>query len=189
MNLKRIAIFASGNGSNAMHIIEYFENHSLVVVAFVLANTEHAKVLKNAKDRKIATILCSNEEVDSATFLVSLCKDQHIDFIVLAGFLRKIPLALIQSYPEKIINIHPSLLPKFGGKGMYGKFVHEAVATSDEKETGITIHFVNEEFDKGKIIAQFSVPLIKGDTALSIQLKVQQLEHTYFAPTIEKIIL
>lgn len=189
MNQKRVAIFASGNGSNAMNIIEHFENHPMVEIAFVLANSPRAKVLYLAKEKGVKTILCSNEEVADETYLVSICRDHHIDFIILAGFLRKIPTSLIHAFPEQIINIHPSLLPKFGGKGMYGMYVHEAVALSEEKETGITIHFVNEEFDKGKIIAQFSIPLSEQETPSSIQLKVQQLEHSYFASTIEKTLL
>lgn len=189
MNQKRIAIFASGNGSNAMNIIKHFENHPMIEIAFVLANSPQAKVLQLAKEKGVKTILCTNEEAASEVYMVSICKNHHIDFIILAGFLRKIPSTLIQAFPEKIINIHPSLLPKFGGKGMYGMYVHEAVLLSGEKETGITIHFVNEEFDKGKIIAQFSVALNQDETPSSIQLKVQQLEHTYFASTIEKTIM
>jgi len=189
MNQKRLAIFASGNGSNALNIIEYFEHNSKVEIAFVLSNSAHAKVLHLAQKKGVLAITCSNDEVANENFLVDLCKKQSVDFIILAGFLRKIPAHFIQNYPERIINIHPSLLPKYGGKGMYGNFVHQAVIENKENETGITIHFVNEEFDKGKIIAQFSTKVSESDSVFEVQQNVQQLEHTYFAQTIEKTIL
>lgn len=189
MNPTRIALFASGNGSNALNIIKYFEGNSAVEVAFVLANSSKAGVIQAVQQFGVKTIVCTNEEAENDDFLVSKCKEHQIDFIILAGFLRKIPGTLIQAFPERIINIHPSLLPKYGGKGMYGRFVHEAVALNKETESGITIHFVNEEFDKGRVIAQFSVHLSEGDTPTSIQSKVQQLEHQHFAPVIEKTIL
>lgn len=189
MNPTRIALFASGNGSNALNIIKYFEGNSAVEVAFVLANSSKAGVINAVQQLGIKTIICTNEDAENEEYFVSICKENKIDFIILAGFLRKIPATLIQAFPERIINIHPALLPKYGGKGMYGRFVHEAVALNKEKESGITIHFVNEEFDKGRVIAQFSVLLNEGDTPTSIQTKVQQLEHQYFAKVIEKTIL
>jgi len=189
MNPTRIALFASGNGSNALNIIKYFEGSSAVDVAFVLANSSKAGVVNAAQQLGVKTIVCTNDEAENEDYFVSICKENQIDFIILAGFLRKIPASLIQAFPERIINIHPSLLPKYGGKGMYGRFVHEAVALNKEKESGITIHFVNEEFDKGRVIAQFSVHLGEEDTPTSIQSKVQQLEHQHFAPVIEKTIL
>lgn len=188
MNQKRIAIFASGNGSNALNIIKHFENSSVVKVAFVLANSAKAKVLESANKLGVKTIICTNEEAESQSYFTSICSENRVDFVVLAGFLRKIPSSLIQQYPDRIINIHPSLLPKYGGKGMYGKYVHEAVLVNKETETGITVHFVNEEFDKGKIIAQFSVQINPEDTAENIQIKVQQLEHQKFAHVIEKLV-
>lgn len=188
MNQKHIAIFASGNGSNALNIIKHFQGNPAVKVAFVLANSSKAKVISSAEELGVKTIVCTNQEAENETYFTSLCIENKIDFIILAGFLRKIPASLIKAYPEKIVNIHPALLPKYGGKGMYGMNVHEAVALNNESETGITIHFVNEEFDKGRIIAQFSVALSPKDNAAIIQSKVQQLEHKYFANIIEKIV-
>ncbi len=185
----KIALFASGTGSNAETIIRYFEHHSAVEIVFVLSNKSHAPIVEKAKSLGVSLIICNNQQVEDESYLVNLCKSQDIDYIILAGFLRKIPDTLIAFYPEKIINIHPSLLPKFGGAGMYGKFVHEAVIAAHEKETGISIHYVSEEFDSGRIIAQFSVPIQIDDTVEAIQEKVHQLEHQHFAPTIEREIL
>lgn len=185
----KIAIFASGTGSNAETIIRFFEHHDLVQVVFVLSNKAKAPIVEKAKSLGVSVVTCSNHQVEDSTYLVGICQNDAIDYIILAGFLRKIPDALIAAYPEKIINIHPSLLPKFGGAGMYGKFVHEAVLAANEKQTGISIHYVSEEFDSGRIIAQFSVPLLTDDTVETIQEKVHQLEHQHFAPTIEREIL
>lgn len=185
----KIALFASGTGSNAETIIRFFEQHPTIEVVFVLSNKEQAPIVEKAKSLGVQVVICSNNDVEDASYLVNLCKNQAIDYIILAGFLRKIPDSLIAAYPEKIINIHPSLLPKYGGAGMYGKFVHEAVLKAQEKETGITIHFVSEEFDSGRIIAQFSVPVLMNDTIETIQKKVHQLEHQHFAPMIEREIL
>ncbi len=185
----KIALFASGTGSNAETIIRFFEYHLAIEIVFVLSNNEQAPIVEKAKSLGVPLVICTNHQVENSTYLVELCKSYAIDYIILAGFLRKIPDSLIVTYPEKIINIHPSLLPKFGGKGMYGKFVHEAVLAAQEKETGISIHYVSEEFDAGRIIAQFAIPVLKHDTVVTIQKKVHQLEHQHFAPTIEREIL
>jgi phosphoribosylglycinamide formyltransferase-1 len=182
----KIAIFASGTGTNAEFIIRYFANYPSVEVVFVLSNKEQAPIVSKANSFGVSVIVCSNKDVEDATFLVHLCDSKEIDYIILAGFLRKIPDTLVAAYPEKIINIHPSLLPKYGGAGMYGRNVHAAVYAEKEKETGISIHYVSEEFDSGRIIAQYSVAITDTDTVESIQEKVHQLEHQHFAPTIKR---
>jgi phosphoribosylglycinamide formyltransferase-1 len=185
----KIALFASGTGSNAEKIIQYFAQSTLVEVVFVLSNKDNAPIVSSAKAMGVFVIVCTNTEIEDPSFLVNLCNDYDIKYIILAGFLRKIPDTLIATFPEKIINIHPSLLPKYGGAGMYGTYVHQAVRDAKESETGITIHYVSEEFDSGRIIAQYKVALIEKDTVEIIQAKVHQLEHLYFAPTIEKELL
>lgn len=188
MNKKRIAIFASGKGSNALNIIRHFESDPKAEVAFVLSNRPDAGVLEMSSALGIPTVVMNNEEVANADLLVRLCEQQKIDLIVLAGYLRKIPEGLIEHYKERIVNIHPALLPKFGGKNMYGDKVHEAVLSSNEKESGITVHFVNEEFDKGRIIQQFTCVVSQDDTIETLRSKIQQLEHCHFAKVISQII-
>jgi phosphoribosylglycinamide formyltransferase-1 len=185
----KIALFASGNGTNAASIIRYFANSPSVEVVFILSNKEHAPIVSKANSLGVSVVVCTNNDVEDATFLLQLCISKEIDYIILAGFLRKIPDTLIAAYPEKIINIHPSLLPKYGGAGMYGKHVHEAVLKAKEQETGISIHYVSEEFDTGRIIAQYSVPLLSNETVETIQEKVHQLEQDHFAPSIAREIL
>lgn len=182
----KIALFASGTGSNAETIIRYFEHKPSIEIVFVLSNKTDAPIVSKAKSLGVKVVVCSNQQVEEATYLVKLCHEQEIDYIILAGFLRKIPDTLIASYPEKIINIHPSLLPKYGGAGMYGRHVHQAVKEANEEETGISIHFVSEEFDKGRIIAQFKVALSSEDTVESIESKVHLLEQQHFVKTIER---
>lgn len=184
-----IAIFASGQGSNALNLIHHFESHPEIHVKFVLSNKSDAKVLEEAQKLGVQTFSFSNAEVENGDFISKFCFDQQIDFIVLAGYLRKIPPALIAQFPTHIFNIHPALLPKFGGAGMYGKHVHEAVLLNQEKETGITIHFVNEDFDSGEKIAQFHCDLDENETIETIQQKVQALEQAYFPMVIEETIL
>ena len=185
----KTAIFASGEGSNAETIIRYFASKPDFEVVFLLSNKETAPIVRKAKSLGISVVVCSNKDVEDISFLVDLCETREIDYIILAGFLRKIPNTLITAYPEKIINIHPSLLPKYGGEGMYGKFVHEAVLAAKEKESGISIHYVSEEFDSGRIIAQYRIALGDNETVETIQEKVRQLEHQHFAPTIAREIL
>ncbi len=182
----KIALFASGTGSNAEKIIQYFAQTTLVEVVFVLSNKVNAPIVSSAKALGVSVIVCTNTEIEDPSFLVHLCKDHDIKYIILAGFLRKIPDTLIVAFPEKIINIHPSLLPKHGGAGMYGRNVHAAVYAAKEKETGISIHYVSEEFDSGRIIAQYSVAITAEDTIDTIQEKVHHLEYQHFAPTIER---
>lgn len=188
MNPKKIALFASGKGSNALNIIAYFKGNPLVEIAFVLSNKSDAPVISATKALGIKTVVCSNQEIEQGSFLIDLCEQEKLDLIVLAGFLRKIPADFTQYFDQKIVNIHPSLLPKYGGEGMYGNFVHQAVLANKEKQTGITIHFVNAEYDKGKMIAQFSCELDEKDTLESIQQKIHNLEMEHFPKTIEKIL-
>ena len=180
----KLALFASGSGSNALKIMDFFSDSAEVEVTFLLCNKNDAPIVKLARDKQIEVFVFSNEEVEDGFFLVDFCQQKKIDVIILAGYLRKVPIELIQNFSERVINIHPSLLPKHGGKGMYGKFVHEAVLNNKDIETGITIHFVNEEFDKGKIIAQYSCAVSPDDTLEDLQRKIQELEHTYFSEVI-----
>jgi len=157
-------------------------------VTLVVCNRADAGVVQIAQEHGVETMIVSREEFFSEHSIVQPLKDRGIDFIVLAGFLWLIPVALISAFQNKIINIHPALLPKFGGKGMYGKKVHEAVLAKGEKETGITIHFVNEHFDEGKSIAQFVCPVMEGDTTEKLAARVQELEHKHFAEVVEKLV-
>lgn len=187
MSKVQLAIFASGSGSNAVNIINHFKNDERVDVSFIYTNKSDAPIIEKAKALGQNVVVGNNVKSDDGKFLVDLCR--MADFIVLAGFLRKIPKELIEKYAEKIINVHPSLLPKYGGKGMYGANVHKAVKENKEEMSGITIHYVNEEFDKGRIIAQFSTALNQGDTIEEIQQKVQKLEQDYFPIVLEKELL
>jgi phosphoribosylglycinamide formyltransferase-1 len=189
MAKQRIGIFASGTGSNALNLIRSFKDHDSLEVALVLSNVETAPVLKGSFDLGIPIFYMSNEDVANGGLLRSFCQDQKLDWIVLAGYLRMIPAELIRSYPNKMINLHPSLLPKFGGKGMFGANVHKAVLQAGEQETGITIHFVNEEFDKGQKIAQFHCALTENDDLPSVQQKISQLEQTFLPTVVEATIL
>lgn len=189
MNKTSIGIFASGTGSNAINLINYFKNHTSIEIGFVLSNKSDAPVLNSAKALGIETIYRTNEEVANGNFLVKLCQTHGIDWIILAGYLRLIPLQLIHNYENKIINLHPSLLPKYGGKGMHGTHVHKAVIEAKETESGITVHFVNEEFDKGRIIAQFRCSIDDKDTVETLEKKIHVLEQSYLPVVIEKTIV
>lgn len=184
-----IAIFASGTGSNALNLIQSYANHSVLNVAVVICNNPNAKVIELAKKEGISVCLITNEEAKNGDFLLKKMNQFSISWIVLAGYLRKIPSLLIQKFEERIINLHPSLLPKFGGKGMYGVNVHKAVLEAQEKETGITIHFVNEKFDEGRIIAQFRCKIDINDELLDIQHKISKLEQNFLPIVVEKTIL
>ncbi len=187
--MKHIAIFASGKGSNALKIWEHFRNHPEIKVVLIVCNNPKAGIIELATDWKIPVLLISKEDQENPEHLLNELQKHKIDWIVLAGYLWLIPEALIKKFPNRIINIHPALLPKYGGKGMYGMKVHEAVKIANEKQTGISIHLIDEEFDKGEIIFQASVMLDENDTPDSIAEKVHQLEHKHFAEEIEKIIL
>lgn len=185
--MKRIVIFASGSGTNAEQIILHFKNNNQGNVVGVLSNNLHAKVLERAKKHGVAVFSFDKKGLSDGTVL-KMVDDLQPDLIVLAGFLLKFPSDIISKYPESIINIHPALLPKYGGKGMYGMNVHRAVLDNKEKVTGITIHFVNEHYDEGGIIFQQTVNIEDCITPEEIADKVHQLEHQYFSLTIEKLI-
>ena len=186
--MQQIAIFASGAGSNAARIIDHFRHHTVIRVALIVCNKPGAGVLGIAKKDGIPVLLIEKERFFRGDAYVGELHQNHIDFIVLAGFLWKIPVALIRAYPGKMINIHPALLPKFGGKGMYGRFVHEAVIAAAEKETGITIHYVDEQYDHGEPIFQAKVVVERDDTPETVAKKVHLLEHEHFPRIIEEVI-
>ena len=185
--MKKIVIFASGSGSNAEKIILHFKNSLHAHVAAVFSNNLNAKVLERAKNHNIPTAIFSKTDLDSEIVLDQL-NEIAPDLIVLAGFLLKFPVSIIQHYPNKVINIHPALLPKYGGKGMYGKHVHEAVLANKETETGISIHFVNEHYDEGAIIKQYSTRIEDCTSTEEIANKVHELEHTFFPLVIEDLL-
>jgi folate-dependent phosphoribosylglycinamide formyltransferase PurN len=185
----KIAIFASGGGSNAQKIIAYFKNHSSITIAHIVCNVPTAGVNAVAAQHQIPILLLNNNLFFNSDEYVAYLQKVGINFIVLAGFLWKIPAHFISAYPNKIVNIHPALLPKYGGKGMYGIRVHEAVLAANEKQTGITIHYVDEQYDHGSTIFSCTCPIEPTDTAISLAQKVLALEHTHFAPVIENVLL
>ncbi len=184
----QIAIFASGAGSNAQKIIDYFQLHDQIKVALIISNKAGAGIVQIAEKQKIPALIIEKDRFFQGDAYTELLKARNIDFIVLAGFLWKVPKALIAAYPNKIINIHPALLPKYGGKGMYGHFVHEAVIAAGEQESGISIHFIDEIYDHGNIIFQANCPIEANDTAETLAKKVQLLEHQHYPEVIEKTI-
>ncbi len=186
--MQKIAIFASGTGTNASKIIEHFASNEEVEIALILSNRPKAYVLKVAENNNIPAKVINRSEFYDSNDIVEELENSEIDFIVLAGFLWLIPSSLINSYPNKIINIHPALLPKYGGKGMYGRFVHEAVFNAKETESGITIHFVNEEYDEGKIVFQAHCLIDPSDGPKEIGKKIQELEHKYYPIIVEKLL-
>jgi len=185
---KRIAIFASGSGSNAQKIMEHFKRNPDVEVVLVLTNNPQAFVLQRADNFEIPSHIFTRHEFYETDDVIRLLKMHQVDLIVLAGFLWQVPLLLLESFPNKIINLHPALLPKYGGKGMYGNHVHNAVLENKEEESGITIHFVNENFDEGEIIHQSKFKIEPGDNLEMIKFKGQQLEHQHFPKVIESLL-
>ena len=185
---KRIAIFASGSGSNAQKIMEHFKKHNDAEVAIVLTNNPDAFVLQRADNFEIPTHIFNRQEFYQTETVVDLLKSLQVDIIVLAGFLWLIPESLLKAFPNKIINIHPALLPKYGGKGMYGDKVHQSILENREEESGITIHFVNECFDEGEIIHQSRFKIEKGDDLEMIKFKGQQLEHLHYPKVVEQLL-
>lgn len=177
--MKRLAIFGSGTGSNARAILEHFQNHKEVEIVLVASNKEEAGILNHALDFGVETLLLTKSDLHSGASLRYL-KAKGVNFIILAGYLWLIPEEMIEAFPNRIINIHPALLPNFGGKGMYGKHVHRAVSESGADKTGITIHFVNKEYDKGEVIAQYSVEIEPGESPETIEEKVRKLELKHY---------
>jgi phosphoribosylglycinamide formyltransferase-1 len=185
----RIAILASGNGSNAQRIIEYFADNKDILFPFVITNKEDSYVRKRAESMGIPSIYISNSELKKGDSLLNLLIENKIDWVILAGYLLLIPSNVIKAFSNKIINIHPALLPKYGGKGMYGMKVHEAVIANSEKESGITIHFVNENYDEGDIIIQAKCSISDDDNPEILSQKIHFLEHEFFPKVIEDLIL
>lgn len=188
ISLKNIAIFASGTGSNARKIIDRLQGSTAIRVAAILSNKPDAGVLQIAAAENIPAYIIDKESFFRGDYYVKLMQELHIDLIVLAGFLWKVPANLVQAFPDKIINIHPALLPKYGGKGMYGHFVHEAVIAAKDPESGITIHFVNEKYDDGATILQEKCPVSPDDTPETLAKKVQALEHEWFPVIVERLL-
>jgi formyltetrahydrofolate-dependent phosphoribosylglycinamide formyltransferase len=186
--LVNIAIFASGAGSNAANIIRYFKNRTDIKISLIVCNKPEAGVLGIAEKNGVPTLLIEKDRFAKGDAYLPDLQKAGIDFVVLAGFLWKIPAALITGYPNKIINIHPALLPKYGGKGMYGSKVHEAVIAAGEKESGITIHFVNEHYDEGAIIFQSTCTIDSTDTAETLATKIHELEYAHFPKQIDALL-
>ena len=186
--MKRMAILASGSGTNAERITQYFAGRKTAEVALIITNKEQAGVIQRTEQLNIpCLVVTANEFKEGKACQILL--EQHIDFVVLAGFLLRVPDDILRHYPNRIINIHPSLLPKFGGKGMYGHHVHEAVLASGETESGITIHYVDEHYDEGGIILQAKCPVLPNDTSDTLASRVHQLEYEYFPKVIEELLM
>jgi phosphoribosylglycinamide formyltransferase 1 len=184
----RLAIFASGTGSNAQKLIDHFRNASSASVALIVCNKPGAGVLGIAEKEGLPVLLLEKERFFRGDAYLPVFIEAGIDFLVLAGFLWKVPSALINTYPRRIVNIHPALLPKFGGKGMYGQYVHEAVLQAGERESGITIHYVDEHYDNGDIIFQTACPILDSDTAETIAQRIHQLEHLHYPRVVEEVV-
>ncbi|MCH2194183.1 phosphoribosylglycinamide formyltransferase [Kordia sp.] len=186
--MKRIAIFASGSGTNAENIIRYFHEQNNASVVQILTNNQHAKVLNRAKKHNISGLSFNRTALYRSDDVLNLLQNAQIDLIVLAGFLWKFPEHILAAFPNKVINIHPALLPKYGGKGMYGAHVHTAVVANKEKESGITIHFVNENYDEGAIIFQAKTVVTENDTPETLAQKIHQLEYKHFPEVIAQVL-
>ena len=188
--MKNLAIFASGNGSNAQNIIKHFNDTNIARVKTIISNKPDSYVLERAAALGVPSVVLSREELTAETpsTLLALLKKQEIDYIILAGYLLKIPAALIEAFPSRIINIHPALLPKFGGKGMYGNHVHKAVLEAGETFSGITIHLVDDHYDSGAHLFQATCPVLVSDTPESLAQRIHSLERAHFAKVIEKYI-
>ncbi len=186
--MKHIVLFASGSGTNVENIARYFEGHPRIAVSCVLADKKDAYVLERCNSMGIPAFYFNRPSFKAGGLVLQLLKSINPDLIVLAGFLRLIPKELVQAFPGRIINIHPALLPKYGGKGMYGHYVHEAVKAHGEKESGITIHYVNERYDEGAVIEQQRTSLDPEDSAEEIGRKVRLLEHRHFPRVIEELL-
>lgn len=185
---KNIAIFASGSGSNTENIIRYFRKSEAIQVSLVLSNRSDAYVLERARRLGVPCNVFPKEDWMAGDEILAVLQEYHIDFVVLAGFLVRVPDLLLHAYPNKIINIHPALLPKFGGKGMYGDRVHEAVVAAGEKESGITIHYINERYDEGNTVFQTACPVLPTDSPEDVAKKVHALEYEHFPRVIERVL-
>jgi phosphoribosylglycinamide formyltransferase-1 len=186
--MKRIVIFASGSGTNAENIATYFANNPLIKVTLILSNKKDAKVLARAENLGIRNSAFTKEALYDTNEILELLLKEKPDLIVLAGFLLKFPINILNHFPNKVINLHPALLPKYGGKGMYGNKVHQAVIKNKEQESGITIHYVNENYDEGAFIFQKTTPLSPNETPESLAKKIHQLEYEYLPKVIEELL-
>lgn len=187
--MHRLAIFASGSGTNAENIIRYFRNESQITVSCVCTNRSDAYVIRRAGQHGIEVLIFSRDDFYRSSKVIDYLEQKQIDWIILAGFLWLVPEALIQKYPNRILNIHPALLPKYGGKGMYGSSVHKAVIENHENQSGITIHLIDREYDKGRILFQTTCPVHPGESPDQLAEKVHQLEYEYYPKIIEKAVL
>jgi phosphoribosylglycinamide formyltransferase-1 len=187
--MKKVVLFASGNGTNVERIAEYFAESPRVEVSMVFTNNPRAGVLKRALKAGLPSLVFSRDDFYRTSKIIDRLKEINPDLIVLAGFLWLVPDELIKAFPRKIINIHPALLPKYGGKGMYGGYVHQAVIGNGEKESGITIHYVNEKYDDGQIIFQSSFKLSENETPQSLAEKIHRQEYEHFPKVIERLLL
>ena len=185
---KHLVIFASGAGTNAQQIINYFRNSSLAKVVLIACNKPGAGVISIAEKENIPVLLIDKERFFKGDGYLPEFRDVKTDLVILAGFLWKIPQVLIDAYPKRIINIHPALLPKYGGKGMYGQYVHEAILNAGEMESGITIHYVDEHYDNGDIIFQTACPVLETDTSETLAARIHQLEHLHYPVVIEELL-
>ena len=185
---RRIAIFASGTGRNARNLITYFSGHPLAEVVLLVSNNPEAGALQHAARLNVPSAVFDKAGFNRPELILSYLQQHRIDLIVLAGFLLRVPTFLIEAFPKSIINLHPALLPKFGGKGMYGMHVHRAVKEAGETRTGITIHYINEHYDEGEMIAQYSCPVDADDTPEEIAQKVHRLEYRYYPQVIEQLL-
>jgi len=186
--MKRIVIFASGSGTNAENLIKFFHNRDNASVIQVLSNNPHAKVLDRAKSLKVSALSFNRISFTKTDDVLNILKASKLDLIVLAGFLWKFPEHILNEFPNKVINVHPALLPKYGGKGMYGMHVHKAIVANKETETGITIHYVNEHYDEGAIIFQAKCEVNTLDSAEDVASKIHELEMEHFPKVVEKIL-
>lgn len=186
--MKRVVIFASGSGSNAENLVKFFQNSDNVSVIQILTNNPHAKVLERAKKLKVSALSFNRVAFTHTDDVLNILKTSNPDLIVLAGFLWKFPETILNEFPDKVINIHPALLPKFGGKGMYGMHVHNAVVENKESETGITIHYVNENYDEGATIFQAKCTVSSTDTAEDVAAKIHKLEMEHFPKVVEELL-
>jgi phosphoribosylglycinamide formyltransferase-1 len=186
--VERIAILASGSGTNAQRLMEHFKDHPLAEVALVACDRPDAHVLQRAWDMGVMSFRFNGTQLKDGTLLAEL-QGQRISLLVLAGFMRLIPADMVRAFPDRIVNIHPSLLPKYGGKGMYGHHVHAAVIAAGEQESGITIHLVNERYDEGRILFQAKCPVLPGDTPGTLAARVHALEHAHYSAVVEQVVL
>ena len=186
--MKRIVIFASGNGTNAKNLITYFNDSPVGSVVQVLTNNPHAKVLDRCKNLKVSALSFNRIAFSQSNDVLDILKASQPDLIVLAGFLWKFPEFILHKFPNKVINIHPALLPKYGGKGMYGNFVHDAVVANNEVETGISIHYVNEHYDEGALIFQAKCEVTTSDSAETVAAKIHELEMEHFPRVVEELL-